>query len=74
MTYPNNIPVIDFNDFTNRSSIISTQVLEACTSIGFFYITNHQIPKNMVENAFTLVLIKKNKEIYQHNAYMNQCY
>ena len=68
MTYPNDIPVIDFNDFTNRSSIISTQVLEACMSIGFFYIKNHQIPMKMIENAFTLV----NIYIYI-SAYMYQC-
>ncbi|KAI9275815.1 hypothetical protein BDA99DRAFT_532764 [Phascolomyces articulosus] len=54
MTPHPDIPVIDFSDFTNRSSLIANQVLEACTRIGFFYIKNHQIPKDMIQNAFSL--------------------
>ena len=51
------LPVVDFNDFENRSSIIAQEVLDACKTIGFFYVVNHQIPKEMIEEAFALVLI-----------------
>ncbi|KAI9497690.1 hypothetical protein BDB00DRAFT_803633 [Zychaea mexicana] len=48
------LPVIDFSDFSNRSSTIAQEVLYACKTIGFFYVINHEIPKEMVDNAFAL--------------------
>ncbi|KAI8141955.1 hypothetical protein BJV82DRAFT_560152 [Fennellomyces sp. T-0311] len=48
------LPIIDFSDFANRSSTIAEQVLDACTSIGFFYVINHQVPKEMIAEAFSL--------------------
>ncbi|KAI9246075.1 hypothetical protein BDA99DRAFT_471841 [Phascolomyces articulosus] len=48
------LPIIDFSDFENRSSIIAQEVLYACKTIGFFYVVNHSIPKEMIQDAFSL--------------------
>ncbi|KAI9250968.1 hypothetical protein BDA99DRAFT_522310 [Phascolomyces articulosus] len=57
MTY--SIPIIDFSDFSNRSAIIAQEVLEACETIGFFYMISHTIPKQQIDHAFEL-----SKEFY----------
>ncbi|KAI7854752.1 hypothetical protein BDC45DRAFT_508018 [Circinella umbellata] len=48
------LPVIDFSNFEERSSIISQEILDACKTIGFFYVINHQIPTEMIQEAFAL--------------------
>ncbi|CDH50488.1 oxidoreductase [Lichtheimia corymbifera JMRC:FSU:9682] len=52
MTYQ--IPIIDFKDFETRSAEIAKEVYEACTTIGFFYVANHGIPQEMIDDAFAL--------------------
>ncbi|KAI9490131.1 hypothetical protein BDB00DRAFT_875590 [Zychaea mexicana] len=42
-----NFPVVDFSDFGNRYDIIAKEVLEACRTIGFFYIKNHNGPTSL---------------------------
>lgn len=56
MTYQ--IPIIDFKDFETRSAEIAKEVYEACTTIGFFYVANHGIPQEMIDDAFALVSVE----------------
>lgn len=49
------IPIIDFKDFETRSAEIAKEVFQACTTIGFFYVSNHGIPQDMIDSAFALV-------------------
>ncbi|KAI9276739.1 hypothetical protein BDA99DRAFT_493988, partial [Phascolomyces articulosus] len=44
MTNATVFPVIDFSEIENRSAEIAHQILEACKTVGFFYITNHNGP------------------------------
>ncbi|KAI8141957.1 hypothetical protein BJV82DRAFT_670060 [Fennellomyces sp. T-0311] len=53
MTYTA-IPTVDFADYSNKYSTIAEQVLEACKTIGFFYIINHSIPSSQVAKIFEL--------------------
>jgi hypothetical protein len=46
------IPVIDFSQEKN---IVADQVLEACRTIGFFYMVNHGLPQDQIDRAFALV-------------------
>lgn len=49
------IPIIDFSNFKSEPEKVAQQVSEACKSIGFFYIINHDIPQKDIEKAFALV-------------------
>ncbi|CDS07993.1 hypothetical protein LRAMOSA01942 [Lichtheimia ramosa] len=49
-----NIPVIDFADFDSDPKKVAGQVLDACKSIGFFYIINHDLPKDQIDKSFQL--------------------
>lgn len=50
-----NIPVIDFADFDSDPKKVAGQVLDACKSIGFFYIINHDLPKDQIDKSFQVV-------------------
>lgn len=51
------IPIVDFAGWTSSSPdqqrVIAAQLIEACQSIGFVYIINHQIPHSRVAEAFS---------------------
>lgn len=49
------IPVVDFADFKTNPEKVAQDVLEACKSIGFFYMINHDIPEEDINKAFQLV-------------------
>ncbi|KAI9254445.1 hypothetical protein BDA99DRAFT_586520 [Phascolomyces articulosus] len=48
------IPVIDFGHFDTNPKQVAQEVLEACKTIGFFYIVNHGLPKDQIEHSFEL--------------------
>ncbi|KAI9310308.1 hypothetical protein BX666DRAFT_1870365 [Dichotomocladium elegans] len=48
------IPIIDFSDFATRSAEIAKQVFDACTTIGFFYVSNHGVSSAMIDDLFEL--------------------
>ena len=54
---PSTIPVVDFAgwDTSNldHKRLISDQLIEACQSVGFVYIRNHQISPAKVAEAFS---------------------
>ncbi|ORZ22613.1 hypothetical protein BCR42DRAFT_406612 [Absidia repens] len=45
------IPVIDFSQ---DKSVVADRVLEACSTIGFFYMINHNLPQEQIDRAFAL--------------------
>jgi isopenicillin N synthase-like dioxygenase len=47
------VPVIDFTDFLSRRRDIERELWEAGTTVGFFQIKNHGIPRETVKNAFS---------------------
>ncbi|KAL1933369.1 hypothetical protein VTP01DRAFT_7459 [Rhizomucor pusillus] len=53
------IPIIDFGNFSARSAEIAKQVFDACSNIGFFYVTNHPVRQELVDRAFQI-----SKEFY----------
>lgn len=48
------IPLIDMSDFFARKAEITDQLWDAATGIGFFQLTNHGIPQELVDDAFAL--------------------
>ncbi|WP_423840194.1 isopenicillin N synthase family oxygenase [Vibrio mytili] len=48
------IPIIDLEDFDSRREIITEQLWEAATQVGFFQLINHSIPLADVERSFEL--------------------
>ncbi|KAI7865003.1 hypothetical protein BDF14DRAFT_1731206 [Spinellus fusiger] len=48
------LPIIDFSEFEKDPFKVSSQVLEACKSIGFFYMLHHGIPQAQVDGAFAM--------------------
>ncbi|KAF7729420.1 hypothetical protein EC973_004399 [Apophysomyces ossiformis] len=48
------IPVIDFGEFQSNPAKVAKHVLEACKSIGFFYMINHGVPETDIDQAFEL--------------------
>ncbi|KAF9355467.1 hypothetical protein BGX34_010475 [Mortierella sp. NVP85] len=46
------IPVVDFSLFTSDPEECARQIGEASQNIGFFYLKNHGIPKDLVERMF----------------------
>lgn len=51
------IPVIDFGSFDSDPNEVAQKMLEACKTIGFFYIVNHGLARNEIEHAFDLVRV-----------------
>ena len=49
------IPVIDFGNFDTNPKEVAADVLQACKTIGFFYIINHGLPKDQIDHSFALV-------------------
>ena len=41
------LPVIDLSQ---DEETISRLIMDACTTFGFFYIKNHGVPQNLVDN------------------------
>jgi hypothetical protein len=54
------IPIVDFADFKSNPKKVAQDVFEACKSIGFFYMINHDLPQQDIDQAFALVK-KKDK-------------
>lgn len=46
-----NIPVVDIGSYINgtHSADFTSSLREICKTIGFFYITNHQVPADLQE-------------------------
>lgn len=49
------IPIVDFADYKTNPNKVAQDVLEACKSIGFFYMINHDLPQKDIDRAFELV-------------------
>lgn len=54
---PPSIPVVDFRGWTSNAPIeqrkaIAQQLIDACQTVGFVYITNHQLPFQRLAQAF----------------------
>jgi len=57
MTSTNEIPIIDIGDLINEPGQksferVAAEIYSACTSTGFFYITNHGVQRELIEQAF----------------------
>src|SRR6266536_3310637 len=52
------IPIIDlgssFSTSLEARQSVARQINEACTTVGFFYITGHGIPKNICDGSLKL--------------------
>ncbi|KAF9208631.1 hypothetical protein BGZ49_008199 [Haplosporangium sp. Z 27] len=46
------IPVINFSLFTSNPKECARQVGEASQNIGFFYLKNHGVPQNLIDDMF----------------------
>lgn len=69
------IPIVDFAKFEENPNKVAQQVFDACKSIGFFYIINHNIPQGDIDKAFELVIIISNKNknhAIKHNILIEQ--
>lgn len=49
------IPIVDFAEFKTNPKKVAQDVFDACKSIGFFYMINHEIPEQDIDKAFALV-------------------
>lgn len=69
------IPIVDFAKFEENPNKVAQQVFDACKSIGFFYIINHNIPQGDIDKAFELVIIISNRNknhAIKHNILIEQ--
>ncbi|KAL7320944.1 hypothetical protein PS15m_000775 [Mucor circinelloides] len=48
------IPIVDFAEFKTNPKKVAQDVFDACKSIGFFYMINHEIPEQDIDKAFAL--------------------
>lgn len=48
------VPRIDLTDFDERRTEITDQLWEAATEIGFFQLTNHGVPLELIDTAFAM--------------------
>ncbi|CEP16066.1 hypothetical protein [Parasitella parasitica] len=48
------IPIVDFADFKSNPKKVAQGVFDACKSIGFFYMINHDVPQQDIDKAFAL--------------------
>lgn len=51
------VPVVDFSGWNSNASsaqrkAVAQKLIEACQSVGFVYITNHQLPPERLAQAF----------------------
>jgi isopenicillin N synthase-like dioxygenase len=46
------LPVIDLSNFEERKQEIVRDIENACKNVGFFYVVNHGIPKDVVQKMF----------------------
>ncbi len=50
------LPIIDLGPYFGGTDgalkILTAELAAACSDVGFFYITNHGVPENLIENAF----------------------
>ena len=50
------IPVVDFGPFLHGSAeerrTVAAQIGDACERVGFFYLTNHGVPQDLIDEAF----------------------
>ena len=48
------VPILDASALVNNEDIttFSKTLREACENMGFFYVKNHGIPKNVIDGAF----------------------
>lgn len=47
------VPCISLHDFQNRRKEIIEQLMNASTNIGFFTLSNHEISKELIQEAFS---------------------
>ncbi|KAJ3988345.1 Clavaminate synthase-like protein [Lentinula detonsa] len=49
------IPIIDFTDASSsdpvRRMVLAEKIRDACINVGFFYITNHGVPEDIITDA-----------------------
>ncbi|KAJ3801969.1 hypothetical protein GGU11DRAFT_122882 [Lentinula aff. detonsa] len=49
------IPIIDFTDASSsdpvRKMVLAEKIRDACINVGFFYITNHGVPEDIITDA-----------------------
>ncbi|RIB22433.1 hypothetical protein C2G38_1960805 [Gigaspora rosea] len=50
-----NIPIIDFSQFKTDQQICAQQFKDACENLGFFYLKNHGISQEMINETFNIV-------------------
>jgi len=57
-TYFKKVPVIDLSNISSDEfqlrRALANEVRDACMSVGFFYVKNHGIPEETIENAFNM--------------------
>jgi isopenicillin N synthase-like dioxygenase len=53
------IPIVDFAEYKTNPKKVAQDVFEACKSIGFFYMINHDLPQKDIDRAFELVSVKQ---------------
>jgi isopenicillin N synthase-like dioxygenase len=55
MAITDGIPIIDFSGVSQRDPAalrrVAHEIFDACTTLGFFYITNHGVPDAVIEGA-----------------------
>ncbi|CAL5228586.1 g11746 [Coccomyxa viridis] len=47
-------PIVDLANFEERKEEIKNELMKAATTVGFFYITNHGIPQDLIDRAFAI--------------------
>jgi len=61
--FQNSIPVIDISCFLSdqpqdldilfKKQLVAQEIRQACINIGFFYIQNHKVPKELIQQTFS---------------------
>ncbi|KAG0170877.1 hypothetical protein DFQ28_002171 [Apophysomyces sp. BC1034] len=64
------IPIIDFGDFEKNPVKVAGHVLEACKSIGFFYMINHGMAQVDIDRAFELAKLYFEEPVEEKEKYM----
>ncbi|ORY07607.1 Clavaminate synthase-like protein [Basidiobolus meristosporus CBS 931.73] len=54
------LPVLDFSKFKSNPAVFIDQIKEALCSTGFFYLKNHDVPKEAIQQLF-----QRSKEFFQ---------